>query len=221
MIKKGYTLAETLITLAIIGVIAAILTPAVINAQPNREMVAFKKAYKQASRVLHELANDEDFYDRNKGFTDDTQVSYNGVSYGGVGNTPAAKHAIKLCGLLKSRFVITSEGDCTNEKGRWFETSDGALWRLRFFDTNSSSINFNRNYILIDVNGSSRGNNCMESAPPTTWQDDVSKCEQNDIPDTFRINFSKFGAVQLPENGIEQKYIDETSNTKKYKDLKD
>ena len=42
--KKGFTLAEVLITLGIIGVVAAMTLPALVNKTQNQELVtAFKK----------------------------------------------------------------------------------------------------------------------------------------------------------------------------------
>ncbi|MBQ9246599.1 type II secretion system protein [bacterium] len=42
--KKSFTLSEALITLAIIGVLAAILIPVINNVRPDKDKVAYKKA---------------------------------------------------------------------------------------------------------------------------------------------------------------------------------
>lgn len=50
---KAFTLAEMLIVLAIIGVVAALTIPAIIsNYQKNQQVVALKKAYSQISQSI-------------------------------------------------------------------------------------------------------------------------------------------------------------------------
>lgn len=42
--KKAFTLSEALVTLAIIGVLAAILIPVINNARPDKDKITYKKA---------------------------------------------------------------------------------------------------------------------------------------------------------------------------------
>ncbi len=42
--KKAFTLSEALVTLAIIGVLAAILIPVINNVRPDKDKIAYKKA---------------------------------------------------------------------------------------------------------------------------------------------------------------------------------
>lgn len=51
--KRGFTLAEVLITLVIIGIIASMTIPSVINAQHDKEILAkLKKSYSTLAQVL-------------------------------------------------------------------------------------------------------------------------------------------------------------------------
>ncbi len=43
--KKGFTLAEVLITIAVIGIIASITIPNIINAQNDKEILARLKNF--------------------------------------------------------------------------------------------------------------------------------------------------------------------------------
>ena len=52
MKKQGFTLAEALITLAIIGVAAALISPALRNLIPNQEKMEFMECYKILTNSL-------------------------------------------------------------------------------------------------------------------------------------------------------------------------
>lgn len=62
MSRKGFTLSEVLITLTIVGIGAAILTPVIINITPDANKIAFKKAYSTIEQTVSTLINDEDYY---------------------------------------------------------------------------------------------------------------------------------------------------------------
>ena len=52
MRKRGFTLAEMLITLGIIGVAAALISPSFKQLIPNKEKVAFMECYKQITTTI-------------------------------------------------------------------------------------------------------------------------------------------------------------------------
>lgn len=59
MHKKGFTLAEVLITLGIIGVVAALTMPTVLNKTKNAELVSsYKKVYAELSQVYMTIKAD-------------------------------------------------------------------------------------------------------------------------------------------------------------------
>jgi len=60
-VKKGFTLAETLITMAVIGIIMALSIPAVIQST-NDTRPLFKKAYNSVEETVSELVNDTALY---------------------------------------------------------------------------------------------------------------------------------------------------------------
>jgi len=58
--NRGFTLAETLITLVIIGVVAALTVPSLINKTNNQEYVSrLKKEYSTFSQVTQKIISDE------------------------------------------------------------------------------------------------------------------------------------------------------------------
>ena len=72
-IKSGFTLAEVLITLIIVGVIAAMTIPALINATNKQVYVAgVKKANSTLSQALIQMAKNNDSSPGDYTFLNDT-----------------------------------------------------------------------------------------------------------------------------------------------------
>ncbi len=70
---NGFTLAETLITLVIIGVIAALTVPTLINKTQNNENASrVKKAYSVLQNSIHKIALDEGYPQGDYSFVSDT-----------------------------------------------------------------------------------------------------------------------------------------------------
>ena len=62
MKKKAFTLAETLICLGFIGIIATTLVTVTSKNLPDQNKILFKKAYATTSHIVTELVNDESLY---------------------------------------------------------------------------------------------------------------------------------------------------------------
>ena len=60
--KKGFTLAEIMIVLAVIGVLTAILLPVAINSTPNENIMKFKKGHNALLTAIRELINSDKYY---------------------------------------------------------------------------------------------------------------------------------------------------------------
>lgn len=188
--KKGYTLAETLVTLAIIGLIAGILFPVVNRKIPNKEMLGFKKAYSSVVRVTNEMINDETLYNEEDGFADTRTVPYDGHTYGGDS---------KFCGLLAAKLGVVCD-----DEGR-FTTIDGMDWTV-------SAANFAggvSSRITVDINGSRFGENRLENENP----------DKPDIF-VIHVSRDGSITVGDGDAAIEMTYRDEDDSTKTYKELK-
>ena len=59
--KSGFTLAELMIVLAILGIVAAVLTPIVFNAAPDENRLKFKKAYYTLQRTTDAVLNSDTY----------------------------------------------------------------------------------------------------------------------------------------------------------------
>ena len=60
--KKGFTLAELLVTLGTIGVLAAITAPMITGLMPDKNKMMVIKAYKTLSDINQELLDDPSIY---------------------------------------------------------------------------------------------------------------------------------------------------------------
>lgn len=88
MKKFGFTLAEIVIVIACVGVLAAIMLGSLDGLQPDKEKVMFKKAYQITERAVGELVNDESiypydpeafgFYNKEKALVEGTDIEYEG-----------------------------------------------------------------------------------------------------------------------------------------------
>lgn len=62
MAKKGFTLAEIMIVLTVIGVLTAILLPVAFHGAPDENVLKFKKANNTLGTVIKELVSSGEYY---------------------------------------------------------------------------------------------------------------------------------------------------------------
>lgn len=61
-IKKGFTLAEIMIVLAVIGILTAVLLPVAYHSAPNENIMKFKKGHNALLSTIRELVNSDKYY---------------------------------------------------------------------------------------------------------------------------------------------------------------
>lgn len=179
---KGFTLTELMVAMGVIGILVAVVTPAIMKTRPNKNKMMIKKSFYTAEQIVSTLINDERLYPDMKeicdrgvvegedptkvycafGFDYDNSVRYEGETY--TGNT-------KFADLFASRLNVKTE----DETNHIYYTTDGIKWDLsdtvgawtkgqdtpgKFGDqTNAAGVG----EILVDVNGE-EAPNCRESA---------------------------------------------------------
>ena len=195
---NAFTLAEVMITLVVLGIMAAILMPVVKNLYPDKQMVMFRKAYYVAERMVYELVNDEDFYPSKEGkygLDNVTAVSYMGKSFGDSDSETSDAAKSKFCGLFAEKVNVSDYDaiDCetahapTLDGGAAstpaFTTTDGVAWYMPIsdFDPGDAPTTFSRS-IWVDVNG--------DLAPNCQYNAD--SCPK---PDVFEIKVRTDGKI--------------------------
>ncbi len=146
MIKKGFTLAEVLITLAIIGVVAALTIPTVVRNYRERQAIStIKKVYSSLAQAAH------------------IAQAQNGEMSSWDANTPE-----KMLGILKPYLKVIK--DCGAKKGcfpdlkykylngnEWVSVEDVSTAKAMLADGISIAfygLGANNNYnIWFDING--------------------------------------------------------------------
>lgn len=113
IIKKGFTLAEVLITLGIIGVVAAMTIPTLMNNIADAQLkTSFKKAYSIASQAWQQAVTDNQGVFTGKGGWGDCPWA-DGTPVGDSYTNPVDGRAE----AFKSKMKVAKS--CINEKGCW------------------------------------------------------------------------------------------------------
>ena len=151
---KAMTLAEVLITLGIIGVVAALTLPTLINNYQNTQYVTtLQKGYTEFNQVLKEMSADA-------GCVNDLQCS--GLFAAGTNSTTFGDEFVKHIKVAKNCKTAANQG-C------WSATTN-----VNYDGTSATNMSFESdgNYTFITVDGMSVyigafGNNCTQGG--TTW----------------------------------------------------
>ena len=193
---RGFTLSELMVALAVIGILVAIVTPAIFKNRPNKNKMMVKKSFYIVEQVVSTMINDDNMYpdmrsncgsnyteetsgvtvtDDKKcywGFDDTRKVNYEGEDASGTD---------KFYKLFKNRINYKSE-DSTNHV---FYTSDGVKWDLsgtinawkshkkKVGTFDDSSPEAGKGIIKIDVNGN--------DAPNKRCASGVEDCDQYNV----------------------------------------
>lgn len=208
--KSAFTVGEVLVTMAIVGVIAAMILPSIKQTQPDRQKLLFKKAYNNIERVVTELINDDYFYPE--------ALKEDGTRYQGFdlthagdpeaptviisGQTKTFSGNTKFCELvaLKLNTISTEAADihCPGTPG------GGGTFGTPSFITNEGIAYFipssdfaNDVTITIDTNGE-KVPNCKSGE---------NNCK---TPDIYEIIVSPDGGIHV-EGEIEKAFLRSTS----------
>ena len=193
MRKQGFTLAELIITLGIIGVGAALIAPALGNLMPDKNKLTVLNTAKTINEVTEKLLDNSHIYYKTgtciglgcQGAPlDEDYASYSGKS--------------KFANLLVAS--LNADGDVTrSDSSISFRAADGAFWTVEPTDVGGATI-------VIDVDGA-KGKNCLYNS---------ESCKK---PDQFKFVVDQFGGTHAGD-ALTMAYTQNPTNTKdKKKDL--
>lgn len=178
--KKGFTLTELMVALAVIGILVAVVTPAIMKTRPNKNKMMVKKTFYATEQIVNSLINDEILYPDMREACRTNQDNGNdiycawGFDYVYEANQEGEIYEgeNKFGALFKSRLNVSKnvasskDGKAPNDTDYYpiFYTSDGVKWDLTgtkdawedskkpgTFDNQTSAAGIGK--IFIDVNG--------------------------------------------------------------------
>ncbi len=165
--KNGYTLAEVLIVLGIVGIVAAFMIPSVMTGVPSRYESLQKKAAYMLESTISDIVNNEVYYERmdniykdendhnvvtyTHGLANTYPVNIDGHVYGSYDNETAAKQ--KFCNIFASKFQLKdgTNINCSNKadfiiksssgkKRPTFTSAEGIQWILPVSDFKENTL---------------------------------------------------------------------------------
>ena len=173
---KGFTLSEVMVTITILGVLAAILIPAVVNVSPDSSKILLKKANVTLERAVSDLISNDLYYPADQTDDDSNGVKVSrGFNYTNTVGMGLPSSNDKFCYLL-SQELNTVSANCTavatgtapNIVAPYtFTTTDGMLWTIN--DTTATAFTLSPGYyttvgttptLTVDVSGATKGDNC-------------------------------------------------------------
>ena len=146
--KNGFTLSEVMVTMAILGVLAAVIVSSISAMKPNVEKLMFKKAYRIAEAVVADMISDTSLYLPND--EGESLFTY-----------PAD---VDFCEEFAKRVNTVDGYNCDGTDGsKSFTTTDGVEWAIvKDFDGGSTSI-------YIDVNTKDSSNDVKGGTEGSDW----------------------------------------------------
>lgn len=204
MKKFGYTLAEVLIAMTIIGVLASLTLPMVNKFKPDSSKAMYIRAYDSIAEILSVLVDNTTIYpvkntDDGPSYLETPLANTVAVNYDGI-SIPAGNN--KMCYVFAISFNATAPYCARNAAALTNVTNDNYDFitknGIRFWYTSSVA---GKATFLIDVDPKTDSFNCEYNA---------TSCKH---PDRFRFNIEPNGSFTVDAKG--QEYINDRLNLKR------
>lgn len=207
--KKGFTIAETVLTMAILGVIAAVTIPIINDAQPNKDIVMYNKALSTMQTAVGEIIN------KSFDIAIDADVSvYNPEDF--LANIPSKNICMQLAANLNTKGEIKcnqSEAEMSYDSPDFVTTDGLKFWHVGgpddwFFAGGDGIDDILVDYELTDADKKRRLKARYPNNKNKEWTEadyglriGIHKDGKVSIPDEARNNYEKI----LVENGLKLK----------------
>jgi prepilin-type N-terminal cleavage/methylation domain-containing protein len=175
MIKKGFSLAEVLVAIGIIGILAIVLIPLLTKDTPSKNKVIFRKAYNSLAQIVANMINDDVNYPATRFDVNNIPRGFNYTDK--TTNVSGTDTINKFCYFLSNQLNTVGTVTCplaTDTAGtttQIFTMPDGATWYFKPGGNDSApDTQFPRpptveasmyaTTITVDIDGPYKGTNC-------------------------------------------------------------
>lgn len=134
--RIAFSLAETLIAILLVGILSALIIPAITKNTPSDSKALFRTAYNNLSRIVNELITDEANYPSDevntalnnipRGFNFTVKGHYDFATYGDIKFCTLLYR--KLTKITNTEFTTCPASDSTGTGS--FESRDGMYWSV-------------------------------------------------------------------------------------------
>ena len=212
MKKHGFTLAEVLISLGIVAVVAALTAPSLINLMPDKNKAKVVKLYSTLNSINRELLSNPAMYpgesiDVSDGHLEDcegfecTKLPLGTTWINSISDRSNFWGEHKYINILRKNLEISEGGDTSSEEE--FTTVDGVKWTVDFgYDSEGGT------FITFDLDSSDDSPDCKY---------DKTECKK---PDQFQFHLDRTGKL-TPNDALTYFYIKNQGMNNKKKDLED
>ncbi len=203
--NKGFTFAEIMVTIAVLGVIYALVMPSILYGNPNQDKLMMKKAYHIFSDIMYDIINDDGNYPTDYGVCPDNNtggyIGFDCASSSAKLPYLFSKRVNLLVGKIDSISDLETNSDYTKSSSDecmgiasscyFLETNDRIIWT--FPKANFTKGSYTSSHLIgIDVNGDKEPN-CYEGST----SDGCADREKNF--DQFRIELFNDGRIKINE----------------------
>ena len=198
--SSAFTLSELLISLAVVGILVAIVFPIVVSIMPDQNTIMAKRAFAVTQAAVSDVLNDTDCYPERGnrvGISDGFGYKKCLMWQPPTGNNNERDAGSKFVTLFTDRFDLKQNVTITDgATDVSFQTKDGMSWtikglgNLRGDNKNEKTKNLT---LTVDVNGG-KDPNCGQSNESNQCPDTVTKGF-----DTFTMEIHKEGQIKIKD----------------------
>ena len=194
MMKRfAYTLSEVLVTLTIIGVTAAMITPAITNIMPDKKKAIVLKKYVEIQNATQQALNDSRYYRQDEENPENKCIGLACTTRADASVIPEGEEPINWEEDNKYQFVMQNLLGGTFERyaapNLFFRTDDGVLYQVSRTVVNAQPNNNGGSTTTASTRISITLSNDYYDGEPAAFSAD------NQNPRTFRFSVDTYGNV--------------------------